>query len=271
MRILTAAALFSLLAAGCKGDAPAAKSTPAAKPVPTGFAVLVAHSGGAVKGLDYTNSREALDSSFAAGLRWFELDLSTTSDGKVVLVNNWGDGFERLFPGAHRGRRTHAEFLSLKMTQDLTPLDLAGLVTWLGAHPEAVVVTDVKDDNLVVLKLIADTHKTLLPRFVAQIFQFEEYETARALGYGRIILSTYAMEASDAEILEWVKSRPLHAVTMTAERARQTDLAQKLGEGGLPVYAHTVNAKAELEALIAAGVDGVYTDTLTPNDVPPAR
>ena len=281
MRMGTRAAgamLTVLVAAGCRSEAPPAapaSATPAAvfaKPVPAGFEALVAHSGGAVKGLDYTNSREALDASWAAGIRWFELDLSTTSDGKIVLVNNWGDGFEELFPGAQRGRRTHAEFLALKMAQGLTPLDLAGLVAWLEKHPEAVVVTDVKDDNLAVLKQVAESHKALLPRFVAQIYQLEEYEPVRALGYARVILSTYSMDASDAEILEWVKSRPLHAVAMTPERARTTDLAKKLGEGGLPVYVHTVNAKSELDELIAAGVDGVYTDTLTPKDlVAPAK
>lgn len=270
------ALLLLTLTAGCKSEAPPAKATPTpaaavAKPAPAGFEPLVAHSGGAVKGLDYTNSREALDASWAAGLRWFELDLAATSDGKIVLVNNWGDGFEKLFPGSQRGRRTHAEFLALKMAQGLTPLDFAGLVTWLEAHPEAVVVTDVKDDNVAVLKQIAESHKALLPRLVAQVYQLEEYDAIRALGYGRVILSTYSMDASDAEILEWVKSRPLHAVAMTAERAKTSDLAQRLGEGGLPVYAHTVNDKTELDSLVAAGVDGVYTDTLTPKDLATAN
>ena len=266
--ILVAGALFLL--AGCKGETPAktpgAAASPTA-PVASGFEALVAHSGGAVKGLDYTNSKEALDASYAAGLRWFELDLATTTDDHVVLVNNWGDGFEKLFPGSARGRRNKADFLGLKMAEGLTPMDLPRLVEWMKAHPDAVVVTDVKDDNVAVLKKLAGEHKELMPRLVPQIYHFEEWDPVKALGYPRVILSLYAMEATDAEVLEWVRSRPVHAVTMPVERAKASDLARKLGEGKIPVYAHTVNGKSDLETLIEAGVDGVYTDTLLPKDL----
>lgn len=249
------------------GGQPEAAATPAATAKAVPFESIVAHSGGLAKGLDYTNSREALDAAYASGIRWFELDMSTTTDGKVVLVNNWGDGFEKLFPGSDRGRRSHEEFLKLKMADGLTQMDLDRLAEWLRAHPDATVVTDVKDENVAVLKQLAETHAPLLPRFVPQLFHFEEYDPIKPLGFPKLILSVYAMDAGDDEVVEWVKTHPVHAVTMPSERAKASDLAKRLGEHNVPVYAHTVNQKADLDTLRAAGVDGVYTDSLAPKDL----
>lgn len=271
MRRIGAAAAVLAMLGGCNkgGGTPAATPTPAAaKPA---FEAIVAHSGGSAKGLDYTNSREGLDAAYANGIRWFELDMATTTDDRVVLVNNWGDGFEKLFPGNTRGRRTHADFLALKMADGLTQMDLDRLVEWLAAHPDAMVVTDVKDDNLVVLKHLAEKHKPMVERFVPQMYHFDEYDPIKPVGFPKLILSLYAMEASDEEVLAFVKSHPVHAVTMPTERAKASDLAKKLGEAGIPVYAHTVNEKAELDELILAGVDGVYTDKLIPKDLASAN
>ena len=276
MRRMTVAAVVALAIGGCNkgGGTPAATPTAAAAATPAtkpAFEAIVAHSGGIAKGLDYTNSREALDGAYANGIRWFELDMATTTDGKVVLVNNWGDGFEKLFPGNARGRRTHADFLALKMADGLTQMDLDRLVEWMAAHPDAIIVTDVKDDNIAVLKRLAETHKPLLERFVPQMYHFEEYEPLKPVGFPKLILSLYAMEASDEEVLTWVKTHPVHAVTMPTERAKASDLAKKLGDAGVPVYVHTVNEKTELDELILAGVDGVYTDKLVPKDLASAN
>lgn len=277
MRIRLSLMALAVALGACKGGgntAPATPTTatvaatPAAPAKAASFEAIVAHSGGLAKGLDYTNSREALDGAYAGGIRWFELDMATTSDNKVVLVNNWGDTFEKLFPGTERGRRTHEDFLKLKMADGLTQMDLDRLAEWMTAHPDATIVTDVKDENLAVLKLLAEKHQPMLQRFVPQLYHFEEYDPIKPIGFPKLILSLYAMEASDDEVLQWVKAHPVHAVTMPLERAKASDLAKKLGDAGIPVYAHTVNEKADLDALLVAGVDGVYTDKLLPKDLP---
>lgn len=272
-RIGLVMSVLAMLGACNREKAPAATPTPAATPAATkpAFEAIVAHSGGIAKGLDYTNSREALDTAYANGIRWFELDMATTTDDHVVLVNNWGDGFEKLFPGNPRGRRSHADFLALKMADGLTQMDLDRLVEWMAAHPDATVVTDVKDDNLGVLKRLAEKHKPMLERFVPQMYHFEEYDPLKPVGFPKLILSLYAMEATDDEVLEFVKTHPVHAVTMPVERAKASDLAKKLGAAGIPVYAHTVNEKSELDELITSGVDGVYTDKLVPRDLAAAN
>ena len=59
---------------------------------------LIAHAGGGIAGVTYSNSREALDHSYGKGLRLFEIDLNWTTDGHLVLVHDWQDSSRDWFP-----------------------------------------------------------------------------------------------------------------------------------------------------------------------------
>ena len=263
-------ALPLVLLAACKSaDKPAppaaTESTPAAA-APAPPPALVAHAGGGIGGTPVSNTREALDASYAAGYRWFEVDFSWTSDGHLVCIQTWGDHLEQQF-GATRGRKSLAEFTALKRTDGRTPITLAQAMEWLAAHADAVIVTDAKEDNLKALEHIAKAHAALLPRLVAQAYDLPELAPAMALGYRGVILSLYQSEATDAEVLAAVaKTRPL-AVAMPPERAKTDGFVAKLRDLGLPVYVHTINDKAEWDRLAGLGVTGVYSDTLLPKDV----
>src|SRR5450631_2076103 len=138
---------LALVAACPRGPLP--PLTPRAT-VPYG---LVAHAGGAVGGLPYTNSRQALDGSWERGFRLFEVDLSWTSDGQLVLLHDWGPTVQSVW-GAPEGRRTLADFQALRRT-GLTPLDLGGLEAWVSDHQGARIVSDVKERNVDVLRIVA--------------------------------------------------------------------------------------------------------------------
>ena len=49
----------------------------------------IAHAGGAIDGIRYTNSKEAILNSISKGAKYIELDLSLTRDGKLVAVHDW--------------------------------------------------------------------------------------------------------------------------------------------------------------------------------------
>jgi glycerophosphoryl diester phosphodiesterase len=50
---------------------------------------IIAHAGGKIDGFIYTNSLEALNSSYKKGCLLFELDIQETSDGKLIAVHDW--------------------------------------------------------------------------------------------------------------------------------------------------------------------------------------
>ena len=98
---------------------------------------LIAHAGGAIWGYRYTNSLEAIDTAYANGFRFIELDFELTSDGSVVLIHDWeAMGKRMLFS---EGVRTRGEFLSSPTFMGLTLLDAAGLKKWMDSHEDAYI------------------------------------------------------------------------------------------------------------------------------------
>jgi len=231
---------------------------------------LVAHAGGAVGGLPYTNSRQALDASWERGFRLFEIDLSWTTDGKLVLLHDWGPTLHRLC-AAPEGPRTLADFHALRMTAGLTALDVQGLETWVRDHPGARIVSDVKGHNVEALRIVATDHPALARRLVPQIYGFREYEPVRSMGYLSIILTLYLSDATDDEVVAFAERHKLLGVTMWPARARNGHFVDRLAAVGVPVYVHTINDWAKAEPLFSLGVHGIYTDLLEPAKLPAPR
>ncbi|MHC4846032.1 MAG: glycerophosphodiester phosphodiesterase family protein, partial [Planctomycetota bacterium] len=215
-----------------------------------------------------TNSLEALEDSVARGHTFIEVDISWTSDDELVLLHDWTQTTKRLFvtpPGPPLGQMTFAEFMAAKSRIGQTQLDLDGLLAWLGAHPEVVIVTDVKGRSLEALERIARAEPALLPRIVPQLYSIEEHEPVTALGYPRVILTLYATPMEDDEVLAYAAEHAPLAVTMPLARGAGP-LPRALDELGVFSYAHTTSDYLAAAELFRNGVDGVYTDYLAPED-----
>lgn len=250
-------ATLCLAAAGCAGRAGLA-IPPSARP-------FIAHGGGEIAGLSQTNSGEAFKKAYDACFRLLEADLIWSSDSELLLAHDNGPTFTELFH-AQAGTPSLREFRAFKMSGGLTQWTFADLAAWAADKPDAYIITDVKGNNLEALKRIARDYPALKGRILPEIFRAAEFDywTARDLGFGGVILSLYSTDASDEKVLKFAHTVDLFAVTMPVERAAAGDLARKLGEAGVFVYAHTVNDRAEFDALKARGVRGIYSDKLTP-------
>lgn len=240
------------------------------QPAPTGAAMpaqqraaaarFVAHAGGLASGWDYTNSREALDENYRRGFRYFEVDLSWTVDGHLVLVHDWEKTWRRYFAGTDVP--TREQFLAAPMRHGLQALALEDALDWLRRHPDAFLVTDVKARNLEALAQIARQAGPLVERFVPQVYEPEEIARARELGFGRLILTVYRSKLAPDVLTRAAQEGGVWALTIPEARARSGEYAQALADATLPVYAHTVNDAGAWRELRALGVDGLYTDSL---------
>jgi glycerophosphoryl diester phosphodiesterase len=226
---------------------------------------FIAHAGGVGNHRIYTNSREAVEHSLAVGHGLIELDLSWTTDGRLVMVHDWEHEFVRIF-GAPAGAVTFEEFTSLQSVVGISQLTEDDLGPLLLSNPGLRFVTDVKERNVEGLRRLAAIYPGLLDRFVPQIYQPAELEAVRDLGFDTIILTLYRSDLDDQEVLDFAGRAPLWAVTMPGRRAAAGELAARLAAAGLPVYAHTVNDRVTFERLRAVGVHGVYTDWMSPAD-----
>ena len=110
---------------------------------------VIAHAGGEIDGKKYTNSREALDYSYAQGAKLFELDLFETAEGKLIATHD---------------------------TDTPSTLDMERINARFAQHPDAILVTD-KIDNP---QLIHEQFH-FPERLMMELFSREAVERAKKL------------------------------------------------------------------------------------------
>lgn len=240
---------------------------------PTGT-TLISHAGGGLPQGDYSNSLEALQRAKTSGFTYFEVDFGWTTDNALVLVHDWNRQFRvwfeepffsRLLQKIRKNPRrfTRHEFMNLEFRYGLTQLDLAGLMSWVRSDPDVRIVTDIKDDNIVGLRLIASEFPDLLDNIIPQIYQLSEYEAVSKLGFTSIIFTSYRSAATPQEIAAFDLANELYAVTVPYERLTSENL-EIFENLRAPLWTHTINDPAQAERLSGLGIDGFYTDYLMP-------
>jgi glycerophosphoryl diester phosphodiesterase len=124
-------------------------------------------------------------------------------------------------------------------------------------------VTDAKEDNVRVMRWIAENYPDLREHFIVQIYALEEYEPIRALGYENIILTMYKIpweEYHDLETLSaFIRDTRILAITMAADE-NVRDVFDALVATGIPVYVHTLDEPEEQARWLADGAYGIYTN-----------
>ncbi len=226
---------------------------------------LIAHAGGAIKAdMFYTNSLEALEQNYSQGFRYFELDFNWTRDYRLVCIHDWDATYTQYFLDPPPAPPTYDEFLQLKMTRGLNQLTLESVMAWLSSKPDAVIVTDIKVDNIEGLTVLRNLYPERQHQVIAQVYEPAEISPVRMLGFENIILTLYRCPLSRRELLSLIGDEQLFAITVPRERVKRWGFAKNLSRGFF-VYTHTINSHKDFESLKAFGVNGVYTDTLVPS------
>lgn len=226
---------------------------------------LIAHAGGEIYGIRLTNSLQALDNSYKQGFRFFEVDISKTSDGVPVLVHDWGNvnWFRNVKystePAAYKKFKSSKTILGLKL------MDLDMLSDWLYKHKDAHVITDIKDDNTGLLRTIAEKYPRAAGQVIPQIYSFEEYDTVKDIGYKQIMLTLYKLDSPAEEIIAFCSGHELFGVSMPQDRC-SPDYLKQFRSLKVPLFAHTVNDYNIYVKVRDSGIYGVYTDYFQPSD-----
>lgn len=221
----------------------------------------IIHAGGAIGGYVGSNSLEALERTYSLGRRFIEMDFVLSSDGIPVCLHDWSMFYSNSLTETPI---TAAEFAQVKIFNEYTAVTLDSLATWLNAHPDVYIVTDIKENNVGVLRQIVEKHPEIVPRLIPQIYGYEEYAPVRAMGYANIILTlyrlpTYEDKADAKKNAEFAKTHGLLAVTADVTLVDPA-FAAAFNAAGVPLFAHTVNDTATQDSLRAMGVNGIYTD-----------
>lgn len=231
----------------------------------------VAHAGGGIDGLTYTNSYEALGLNYKKGFELFEIDFSFTKDGRLVCMHDWKQDVKISFGLTVDEAPDFQTFKKWNRTlYTYRKCDISGLAEWMMKHPKTNIVTDVKQHNLKALQQIAKTYPDLIERFIPQIYSFEEFESVRDLGFDKIIWTLYRYSGSNQSVtnileqsLEELDDTEL-AITVSRDRY-DSRLSKRLEQMGIPLFIHTVNDLGEIASYQKEHQSAeVYTDFLAP-------
>jgi glycerophosphoryl diester phosphodiesterase len=249
----------SLSLAQSQPVAPSTSRTPIPTPQYQPDSHYVAHAGGAYLGKTYTNSIAAFDRSYQAGYRLFETDLNLTTDGHIVLLHDWDNTFTYVF-GLAPGRRDLQTILTQTSSGPIQIAKLDDLVIWLSAHKDAKIILDSKADAIQLLTQVAKRYPGLRSRFIAYIYNFEQYQPVADLGYTNISLIVYE-PYSPSELNTFAQEHKLYSMVMTPGifYKQSTQLSQTVN-----VYCWTINDALTRDSLMKAGAYGIITDSLIP-------
>lgn len=213
-------------------------------------ATLIAHAGGATPDGRYSNSVEALDDSYRAGLRWFEVDLALTTDRQVVLLHDWRFAWRYWFGG--RKPVSLKEFEATKMRGARTPTSFLRFCRWL--KPDAQVFLHIRDPNVIgeAAKVCPDR------RLVAFVDTFELAADARKAGFRRVAVNAESAGLTVPEIVK--RGREADYIVMWNETYTRSGIATAAKAARIVVP--TVNDPKEAVALGKVGVAGIMSDVL---------
>ena len=215
---------------------------------------LVAHAGGAVRGLSYTNSREALDEHYSEGYRVFELDFHWTSDGRLVVVHDWADTSARF--GTKQHVFSYDEFVSARRSDGLHQLTFEDVRNWLKSHRDAFIVTDTKAGNIRFLRYLQANYGEIGPQLIVQIYRMSELEAARQLGPRAVWLTVYKYS-----IPAWSLSRISGVDAFVIPIGDYDRYRNPLLMGKVHFYVHSVPAQSVDETFRRLpGIYGIYVD-----------
>jgi len=193
---------------------------------------FIAHAGGTIDGLFYTNSLEALNLSYEKGCKLFELDLTYTSDRKIVAVHYWE--YYKTITG-YSGKidntpLTEEEFLSYKIHGEYTPLNMDAINIWFKNHPDATLVTDKINEPQ---KIYNDFQ--FRDRVIMELFSWDAVDKAIELGIKP--LASYFLFFETPNFEKVFEEKKIEFICMPrSEIAGNEDLFRRLKAKGIKNY-----------------------------------
>ena len=237
---------------------------------------IIAHALGAIDGVAYTNSKEALENSYQNGVRYLECDFSITADHQLVACHDW----DFWYSWEHDTENTDEkyvpdfeEFMTTKVRTRFTALSGEELMLFMKQHPDIYIITDTKDSSPATLgesfkALVELSQKNecedVLDRFIIQIYNLDMYEIVQEIyPFPNYILTLYQLGFNGEEnrMEGFAKFCMLHDIdVITMGGYLYSDKLLEIADRyGLQIFVHTINDEDEIKAFIDKGV-GVYTD-----------
>ncbi|MEG1583730.1 MAG: glycerophosphodiester phosphodiesterase family protein, partial [Anaerovorax sp.] len=227
---------------------------------------IIAHGGGIYREFETSNSVEALLNAIENGITLIELDLSLTSDGKIIMLHDWNRTVEHYLGDGFDKKLSLSQFEAESIFGTLEPLTFDKLTKSMTKYPNIKIITDTKEDTLLILEKISTEYPEYRDRIIPQIYDEEEWLPVKNMGYEDIIFTVYLQaEPKAKELVTFAKEKHLYGVTMPDYEAKK-GLCKAVSSQGIPVFVHPVNGMEDARLFMDMGATGIYSGTLLPEE-----
>ena len=187
---------------------------------------FIAHAGGGIDGIMYTNSNEAFIQAIEDGYRFIEFDLRMTLDGhyfgahKIDCFNEMtGHSSRWLLPP------TASQVKERRLYDKYTPLLLSDIDEILDEHPDMILVVDKGEDYH---KMIAEC--PLPNRMIIEVSTVGQYIAARHAGFPYVAFNNRDFDSIDELGIKLI-------VAKSWWNPNDADLKQFMDNGGVALVA----------------------------------
>ena len=236
---------------------------------------IITHALGGLDGYTYLNSRESFINHYDKGCRFFEVDLSQTSDGVWVCRHNWKEPMGQ-WEGDKKKVLSAEEFLNTPIYGKYTPMSFEDLLKLLVEYPDAFVTIDSKQYSVRNYQRTLEDYAQYreiainagLEHTLGQIIP-ELYNSAMYSGtmlvykfpaYLYSLWQEYSIEELN-DIADFCQANQIQAVSLYCEYWSE-DVQKIFDERDILVYIYTINDEEKAREYVKAGAKGVCTDTL---------
>ena len=229
---------------------------------------LVCHAGGGIDGLDYTNSKEAIENTLSNGNRYIEIDFAYTSDKELVCMHYWDEQWSgSTIP-------TLQEFLTGRIFGKYTPMTASDLVQYMNDYPDLYIIIDTKESDYVQviqnLVELSSYNTDITDRFIIQLYsegKKDEIKSFYPFADSNFLFTAYNFGANRPnKILDICYKENIFIVTVPY-RAWDQETLDLYNSKNIVIFEHSINRPDLAHEELQKGVYGIYTDFLSSEDL----
>ena len=199
---------------------------------------FIAHAGGGIDGNTYTNSLEALNENYNKGFRFFELDISVTSDGKYAATHDW-DLWSRQANYADTLPVSEETFLKHQILGKYTPLNMTRINDWFNNHKDAVLITDKINEPGKFSKQFVDKKRLMM-----ELFTLGAVKEGLAAGIKSAMPSDNVLSELGQNKVDALKAMGVRDIAISRINiARDLQFFLRLKKVGIKAYVYHVNVE----------------------------
>lgn len=198
----------------------------------------IAHAGGGIEGINYTNSLEALNYSYELGFRSFEIDLVEDKNGKILGAHDWEDWAEKTGCDSTLPV-TEEHFLTHKFLDRFTLMSMDMINQWFTEHPDAILVTDKINSPKKMASQFVDKS-----RLIMELFSFDAIEEAKECGV-EFMMSENVLAEIDGDYVDkliYILNEDIKYISISRRSIEKyKNLLVKCKKSGVKVFVYHVN------------------------------